>query len=376
MPLLRIHAATYTEGGEMSTRFVSVLVICSSIFSCGGSVPTPSEPPDDLTGFEYAGNLVEKRLWHTATLLNDGRLLIAGGAATDSPGYVPMSMFHASTELFDPETQTSSAARSLSVARTRDMGILLQDGRVVILGAHLAPVEIYDPQSGRFSAHDATLGDISTAALLPDGSILTYCALGVAIFDPDTGNFTSISGLDGRRGGHTATMLLDGRILIVGGGNSEGLAKAAEIYDPTSNAFTEVGELHTERRGHKAVLLQDGTVLVIGGSKGVPDSTPEPVTAAEIYDPATGTFSPAGTPGITPIWAAAVLRKGDVFLIGGEDGNVVLYDPLSGAFAPTGDSIGQGRVFFSTTVLRDGRVLVVGGLKDGEASDHVLIYNP
>ena len=360
----------------MSTRFVSVLVICSSIFSCGGSVPTPSEPPADLKGFEFAGNLIQKRLWHTATLLNDGRLLIAGGAATDSPGYVPMSMFHASTELFDPETQTSSAARSMSVARTRDMAILLPDGRVAILGAHLAPVEIYDPQSGRFSAHDATLGDIGTATLLPNGKILTYCVLGVAIFDPDTGDFSRFSGAIASRGGHTATLLQDGRILIVGGGNSEGLAKAAEIYDPTSNAFTEVGELHTERRGHKAVLLQDGTVLVIGGSKGVPDSTPEPVTAAEIYDPATGTFSLAGTPGITPIWAAAVLRKGDVFLIGGEDGNVVLYDPLSGAFAPTGDSIGQGRVFFSTTVLRDGRVLVVGGLKDGEASDHVLIYNP
>ena len=360
----------------MSAKSVAALIIVSGFVACGGSVPTPSEPPDDLTGFEYAGNLIQKRFWHTATLLNDGRLLIAGGAATDSPGYVPMSMFHASTELFDPETQTSSAARSMSVARTRDEGILLPDGRVAILGAHLAPVEIYDPQSGRFSAHDATLGDIGTATLLPNGKILTYCVLGVAIFDPDTGNFTSISGLDGRRGGHTATMLLDGRILIVGGGNSEGLAKAAEIYDPTSNTFTEVGESHNERWGHKAVLLQDGTVLVIGGSKGVTDSTPEPVTAAEIYDPATGTFSSAGTPGITPIWAVAVLRTGKVFLIGGEDGNVVLYDPLSGAFAPTGDSIGQGRVFFSTTVLRDGRVLVVGGLKDGEASDHVLIYNP
>ncbi len=359
----------------MSTRFVSVLVICSSILSCGGSVPTPSEPPTDLKGFEFAGNLTQKRFWHTSTLLKNGHVLIAGGAATESPGYVPMSMFHDSTELFDPETQTSSAARSMSVARTRDMGILLQDGRVVILGAHLAPVEIYDPQSGRFSAYNATLGDIGTAALLPNGSILTYCALGVAIFDPDTGNFTSISGLDASRGGHTATLLRDGRILIVGGGYPAALGKAAEVYDSTSNAFTEVGELHNERRGHKAVLLRDGTVLVIGGSKGVLDSPPEPVTTAEIYDPATGSFSLAGTPGITPIWAAAVLRTGEVFLIGGEDGNVVLYDPASGAFGPTGDSIGQNRQFYTTTVLRDGRVLVAGGMKDGEASDHVLIYN-
>ncbi len=359
----------------MSTRFVPVLVICSSILSCGGNVLTPSEPPADLKGFDFAGNLTQKRFWHTSTLLKNGHVLISGGAPTDRPGHTSPGLYHDSTELFDPETQTSSVARSMSVARTRDTGILLQDGRVVILGWHLPPVEIYDPQSGRFSAYNATLGDIGTAALLPDGSILTYCALGVAIFDPDTGNFTSISGLDGSRGGHTATLLLDGRILIVGGGYPAASGKAAEIYDPTSNAFTEVGELHNERRNHKAVLLRDGRVLVVGGVKGEPAS-PEQVTAAELYDPATGTFSPAGTPGITPIRAAAVLRKGEVFLIGGEDGNVVLYDPASGTFGRTGDSIGQNRLFYTTTVLRDGRVLIVDGLKDGEASDHVLIYRP
>ena len=359
----------------MPAKSVTMLVFLLGVLACGSSVPTPSEPPTDLNGFEYAGNLLQKRFWHTATLLNDGRLLIAGGAATDSPGHTTPALYLDSTELFDPETGTSSAARGMSAARTRDMGILLADGRVAIMGAHLAPVEIYDPQSGRFSAHNSTLGDIGTATLLPNGRLLTYCVMGVAVFDPDSGRFTPLTGTIASRGGHTATMLRDGRILIVGGGYPAALGKAAEIYDPTSNTFTEVGELHNERRGHKAVLLQDGTVLIIGGSKG-DLSSPEPVTEAELYDPATGTFSTAGNPGITPIWAAVVLRTGKVFLIGGEDGNVILYDPLSGAFAPTGDSIGQSRVFFSTTVLRDGRVLIAGGMKDGEASDHVLVYSP
>ena len=359
----------------MSSRFVSVLVICSSILSCGGSVPTPSEPPTDQKGFEFAGNLIRKRFWHTATLLNDGRLLITGGAATDNPGHSSAALYHDSTELFDPETGTSSSSRSMSRARVGDMGILLPDGRVAILGAHLAPVEIYDPQSGRFSAHDATLGDIGTATLLPNGKILTYCVLGVAIFDPDTGDFSRFSGAIASRGGHTATLLQDGRILIVGGGYRGSLGRVAEVYDPTSNVFSEVGELHNERRGHKAVLLQDGTVLVIGGSKG-DLSSPEPVTEAELYDPAEGTFSSAGTPGITPIWAAAVLRTGKVFLIGGQDGNVVLFDPATEAFVPTGDSIGPNRQFYTTTVLPDSRVLIAGGMKDGEATDHVLIYNP
>ncbi|MCY3764466.1 MAG: hypothetical protein OXH06_03440 [Gemmatimonadetes bacterium] len=205
--------------------------------------------------------------------------------------------------------------------------------------------------------------------------MLTYCVSGVAIFDPDTGRFTPLPGAIARRGGHTATLLRNGRILIIGGGIPGSLAKAAEIYDPKSNGFSEIGELHNERWGHKAVLLRDGTVLVVGGSKGDP-SSPEPVTEAELYDPATGTFSPAGTPGVTPIWAAAPLRTGKVFLIGGQDGNVVLYDPDSGTFGPAGISIGPNRQFYTTTVLRDGRVLVAGGMKDGEATDHVLVYSP
>lgn len=359
----------------MTARLPAVIAIISGLAACGSSAPTPSEPPADLKGFEYAGNLIQKRFWHTATLMNDGRVLVSGGAATDRPGHSSAALYHDSTELFDPETGTSSSTRNMSRGRVGDKGILLADGRVVILGAHLAPVEIYDPQSDRFSAHNATLGDIGTATLLPNGKILAYCRSDIALFDPDTGNFVRLPGSFGSRGGHTATLLQNGRILIVGGGYRGGLGKVAEIYEPTSNTFTSVGELYNERRGHKAVLLNDGRVLVIGGTKG-DFTSPEPVMEAELYDPVTGTFSLVGSPGIMPIWAAAALHTGKVFLICGEDGNVVIYDPASGSFILTGDSIGPNRKFYSTTVLNDGRVLVAGGMKDGEATDHVLVYKP
>ncbi len=99
------------------------------------------------------------------------------------------------------------------------------------------------------------------------------------------------------------------------------------------------------------------------------------VTAAERYDPGTGMFSSEGDPGLESIHAATLLRSGDVFIIG-NSGEVILYDPATGAFGPTGDSIGENRAFYTTTLLPDGRVLIAGGLKDLEATDQVLIYSP
>ena len=169
-------------------------------------------------------------------------------------------------------------------------------------------------------------------------------------------------------------MLRDGRVLIVGGGNASGIVKESEIYDPSSNTLTRTGDLRYERQDHKAILLQDGSVLVIGGTTG-DEGSEEPVTAAERYDPATGTFSSEGDPGFEAIRAATLLPSGEVFIIG-ESGEVILYDPATGAFGPTGDSIGENRALYTTTLLRDGRVLIAGGLKDLQATDQVLVYRP
>ena len=360
----------------MSVRMVSALLIVSSLMGCGGTVPTSPEGSSDLKGFEVAGKMTERRFWHASVLLQDGKVLITGGAATESPGYAPSSMFRASTEIFDPGTGTSSRGGNMSSARTRDMGILLPDGWVLFAGAQQAPLEFFNPNTGRFTAapFDPAFAIISSMTLLPNGKILTYYSLGVAIFDPNTGNFTSLPETVVVRAGHTATLLRDGRVLIVGGGNAEGMVKESEIYDPSSNTLTPTGDLKYERRGHRAILLPDGSVLIIGGSTG-DEGSEASVTAAERYDPATGTFSSEGDPGIEPIRAATLLPSGSVFIIG-HSGEVVLYDPATGAFGPTGDSIGENRALYTTTLLRDGRVLIVGGLKDLEATDHILIYRP
>ena len=360
----------------MSVRMISALAIVTTIIGCGKGVPTSPEPSGEMRGFEVAGRMTERRFLHAAVLLQDGKVLIAGGAATESPGYVPSSMFRASTEVFDPGTGTSSSRGDMSGARTGDAGILLADGQVLIAGAYQAPLEFFNPNTGRFTPapFDPAYARISSMTLLSNGKILTYYSLGVATYDSDAGKFTSLPGTVVIRAGHTATLLRDGRVLIVGGENAEGMVKASEIYDPLSNTLTRTGDLKYERREHRAILLQDGTVLVIGGITG-DEGSEASVTAAERYDPATGTFSSEGDPGIEPINAAALLPSGEVFIIG-HSGAVILFDPATGAFGPTGDSIGENRALYTTTLLRDGRVLIVGGLKDLEATDHILIYNP
>ncbi|MDE2998849.1 MAG: kelch repeat-containing protein [Gemmatimonadota bacterium] len=360
----------------MSCRTISALLIASILMGCASPVPTSPEATSDLAGFEVAGQMTERRFWHASVLLQDGTVLITGGAATENPGQVSTSLFRASTEVFDPETGTSSRRGNLSVPRILDMGILMPDGRVLLAGADQAPLEFFDPQTGRFTPEPylPAFARIWSITLLPNGKILTYYSLGVAIFDPDTREFTSLSGTVVIRAGHTATLLRDGRVLIVGGGNASGAVKESEIYDPTSNKLSRTGDLRYDRRDHRAILLRDGSVLVIGGTTG-DEGDEESVTAAERYDPATGTFLSEGDPGFDAIHAATLLPSGEVFIIG-DSGEVILYDPATGAFGPTGDSIGENRVFYTTTLLRDGRVLITGGLKDLQATDQILIYRP
>ena len=360
----------------MSGKTTSALVVISLLMGCGNPVPTSPEATSDLKGFDVAGKLTERRFWHAAVLLQDGKVLITGGAATDSPGNVPSSLFRSSTEVFDPVTGTSSRRGDMSRARALDMGILLPDGRVLIAGAAQAPLEIYNPQTGRITPepYEPAFAIISSMTLLANGKILTYYSLGVAIFDSATGGFAALPGTVRIRRGHTATRLRDGRVLIAGGSNASGMVKECEIYDPSSNTLTRTGDLRYERREHRAILLGDGSVLVIGGTTD-DEGSEVSVTAAERYDPATGMFSSEGDPGLELIHAATLLRSGDVFIIG-DSGEVILYDPATGAFGPTGDSIGENRAFYTTTLLPDGRVLIAGGLKDLEATDQVLIYNP
>ena len=226
---------------------------------------------------------------------------------------------------------------------------------------------------------------IQTATLLPSGRVFVTFMGHTGVFDPATGTFPSIFAMDDRRRLHTATLLKDGRVLIVGGtrgGIDNELTGRNLIYEPSSNAFAEAGDLQVDRIFHKAVLLQDGRVLIIGGIAGEGPF----VHTAEMFDPETNAFSPAGVSAIDPL-AATLLPSGKVLLMRSINGDIALYNPATHEFSPTGHSIGW-RTQPTVTLLADGRVMVAGGSKykegstnsghtfDEEITDQILIFTP
>ena len=371
----------------MTTRILLALLILSSFWACGSD---SAMMPDLERGLHEVGNLTRPRNLHVARLLQNGKVLIAGGNAALPPageGVWEQDLL-VSAEIFDPETGVSTRTGYMNASRSEDHGILLPDGRVLILSSfRRLPIEMYDPHSGRFAdVADApfTFGGTRTATLLPNGEVLLiggYPAGGRwRVFDPATGTLSDTFAMDHPGYGHTATLLKDGRVLIVGGQPFAGewLLGQNFIYDPSTEAFSEAGSLQVDRIRHKAVLLQDGRVLIVGGES----RDGRRALTVEIYDPETNTFSPAGTSVMDPL-AALLLPSGRVFFIHRVNGNIALYNPDTHVFSPTGHSIGPWRSGLTVTLLDDGRVVIAGGLKttDGGHSpesitDQIFIFTP
>ncbi|MGH2810080.1 MAG: Kelch repeat-containing protein, partial [Actinomycetota bacterium] len=182
--------------------------------------------------------------------------------------------------------------------------------------------------------------------------------------------------------GHTATLPLDGKVLIAGGGvdEGEGLSGSALLLDPTSGAWTKTGAMQASRSGgHTATLLKSGEVLVAGGF-----DDQNAVSAAELYDPSNGTWRSAGR--VLPAryrHSATLLPDGRVLLTGGQRrghgpflDDSWLYDPAKNSWKKTG-SMQRGRSEHSATLLSDGKVLAAGGriVAHGNAADDALVYS-
>jgi hypothetical protein len=192
------------------------------------------------------------------------------------------------------------------------------------------------------------------------------------LFDPAKGTFSATASLDMVRDGLASAVLADGRVLVAGGDDDVGggTTESAVLYDPATGTFSPTGSLRTARIDAAAVRLNGGRVLVVGGFTEVGIMAPPQLgwfASAELYDPASRTFSPTGF----MRWrrddpVAVLLRDGRVLVTGGTDfdGNNLrtaeIYDPATGKFSPTG-SMTTVRYLHTATLLRDGRVLVAGG---------------
>ena len=238
---------------------------------------------DPRTGsWAATGSMSEARSGGASTVLPNGRVLVAGGWGSTEP-FGPKL---ASAELYDPVTGTWAVTGSMTEPRHGHSATLLPDGTVLVAGGYdgqrLASAELYDPVSGTWT----TTGSLPepfvghTDILLPNGTVLIAGgdvpsgpgAVGsahAALYDPTAGTWTAIASMGTPRLGHSAVLLHDGRVLVMGGqvngGDRSDTFASAEVFDPDTRTWAAVADMMQARSGHTATLLPDGRVLVAGG---------------------------------------------------------------------------------------------------------------
>jgi galactose oxidase-like protein/Kelch motif protein len=332
----------------------------------------------DTARFVATWPMKMSRSQHTATLLTDGRVLLAGGTIGDWASTVTRT-----TEIFDPATGTFSAGPDMLEGRRMHSATLLADGRVLITGGFngrdaLSSAELYDPSSGRFfRTGDMIVGrGWHDAILLPGGAVLVVGGNagfwpdipGAEIFYPAKGTFATTGAYVGRGACDfcpPSVALGDGRILFT-------WQNPAQIYDPATAKFTATGEQVTAPS--TAAVMLDGRVLFTGG---------EDIGRSElaaVYHPVYGTFTRTGNMSARRVWhSLTLLPDGTVLAAGGETdactatscffaGSVAsaeLYNPWTGGFTPAGGPMISAREGHTATLLNDGRVLLAGGVAYG-----------
>ena len=364
---------TFTATGNMTTGRVhntATLLLDGRVLIAGGdaraggdsSILSSAEIYDPVTGtFAPTGNLTRARTEHTATLLPDGRVLIAGGFGPreSTPGCPPSCQL-TSAEIYDPSSGTFTVTGNMIAPG--GLAVLLPNGKVFISGwAPFGAVqaELYDPSRGIFSATAAETHARSLATLLANGQVLLtgytdYSGDDGAVYDPATDTFSPTGSIDY----DTATLLMNGKVLFIDDANDEySTSQTAQLYDPSTGTFTVAGSWTIGRGGHTATLLPDGTVLIAGTEVPLGGA----LASAEIYDPGLGTFGLTGSMITARIsHQATLLHNGQVLITGGvapfpaPTSNAELYTPRVLVPAPvlfslSGDGKGQGAIWHAAT---------------------------
>ncbi len=363
------------RGGRLSLSLSTTVAACLAVLLGPASALAANS-------WTTTPSMKEQHSAHTATLLEDGTVLVAGGATK-------------MTELYNPVANTWSYTVPTSVGPgavyTHPFGaaVRLATGKVLLTGGYNSPsgdvtAETYDVVSRWYGGvpsmprahvfHTATLTASGKAAVIggwvSSGSGAPSAA--VDLYNPATNSWSTGNPMSLGRGFHTATLLQNGKILVAGGQANDSTGTAsAQLYDPAANTWSAVPSMANARFYHQATLLASGKVLVTGGRTANAGTN---LSSTELYDPVANSWS-AGSAMITGryIHTATLLPSGKVLVVGGiSASNATLssaevYDPAAGTWSPTA-SLGTARRSAQAVALADGRVLVAGGVGDSNLS--------
>jgi hypothetical protein len=341
-----------------------------------GAVTAPQAALTVNAVFFTTGSLNTARYYHSATLLTTGAVLVAGGIGPEPNGGTGALGELAGAELYNPSSGAFTNTGNLITPRDQHSATLLNNGAVLIAGGsggdgELASAEIYNPATLTFSPTTGSLNTARyehTATMLPNGTVLIaggYGGAGVLgsaeIFYPANGAFVYTGSLNAARFDATATLLPNGMVLIAGGANANGPLASAELYNPAAGTFTlTTNSLNVARSGATATLLNNGQVLIADGYN-YADSGP--LTSAELYNPTTGAFTLTGNMASTGwLGTATLLSNGGVLIAGSvlNSAPAEIFNSATTTFSGTGSLVTPGDLQTATLLLNE-TVLIAGG---------------
>lgn len=364
----------------MAMRPFSSLIMFSLLLAACMSGGGAAENGATDVRIEQGPGLGAPRATHQLVAAGEGRLLAIGGCVRSGCEAGPAS---ATVDIIAAPDMRVIATGRLLAPRIQPSAAALPDGKVLILGGWVdgrvsGATEIFDPATGKSVAGPAMTGPRNAPTVVPlaDGRILIaggYDGRDVRadaeIFDPATGRMTSAGPLAAARSGATGTLLADGRVLVAGGGRPDREPRralaSAELFDPATGRFTPAGTMAQERYKHGAVRLANGDVLIVGGSD-IRDYGGK-LRSVERFDVAAGRFVPAGNLA-DPRFKIAdglLLLPGNRVLVAAGDAAPEIFDVARGVGTRLDYDLG-GQWNYMTLVRADARTaLLAGGYREG-----------